>query len=729
MSSRALKRRGGTKKKNKPVVLMSLLAVAIASVFAVGLGTVAVAESWVSDLTDYDVAGVEDFNTARPTMVYASDGETLLAKFMLENRDPIELDQVSQYVLDATVATEDERFYEHGGFDIHGIARALFVTLTGGSREGASTITQQFVRNTILADEMTDISVKRKVREIFLSVELEKVFSKDDILHMYLNTINYGNSTYGIQAASQRYFSKNAADLTLAEAAALVGIPQSPTYNNPIDNPENCLERRNIVLDRMLANGYIGQEEHDAAQAEELILNENEPSNDGIFAYPYFTSYVRTVLTERYSTEEVFKGGWTVVTTLDVSMQDIAESCIDNKLGSMSGSLSGSLVAVDPDNGYVRALVGGQDYYGNQVNLATGEGTSYTNPGRPCGSAFKMFTLLAAIEAGIDPQTTVDCGSPAVIPNTPYSQGSSLQNIDNINYGTRTIARAFAVSSNTGFVRLQMSVGTEKVKEMAQRLGITSPLETVASLTLGQQNVTMLDMATAYACVANGGTYYEPEPILLITDHNGEVLQDNSAPEGKQVLDPEVAYAAREVMKLVVNSGEGTGTAARLSSGQEVAAKTGTSSDYLDITFCGITPQYSVAIWFGDISNQTRIAAHVSAADVFSSFLNQVLGGEVEYFPTASSPKYQLGYVDSVYHLGGAYSTEKSKEKDDDKKDDAANSNANNNQGGNNGTGGGTEGGGTGGGTEGGGTGGGGEGGGTGGGGEGGTGGGEGGTP
>ena len=264
-----------------------------------------------------------------------------------------------------------------GGFDITGIGRALVNNITGGELEGASTITQQFVRNTILSEEMDDISIKRKVREMYLSVKLEEMYSKDQILLMYLNTINYGSGAYGIQAASQRYFSKNATDLTLAEAATLVGIPQSPTYNNPIDNPENSLKRRNVVLDRMLSNGYITQEEHDAACAESIALNPTTPSTDGIFLYPYFTSYVRETLTDengkyKYSTNEVFKGGLKVITTIDPSTQQAAENAADAKLSSLPDEAEAAIVAIDPSTGHVKAMVGGKDYSASKVNLGDG---------------------------------------------------------------------------------------------------------------------------------------------------------------------------------------------------------------------------------------------------------------------------------------------------------------------------------------------------------------------
>lgn len=312
MASRAVKGRYHVKKKSGKVIALSILAVIIAVAVAFCIGGIALANSWLEDLPDYSNA--DQFSTSSTSVVYASDGETVLAEFQLENREPVELDQVSQYVKDATIATEDERFYQHNGVDLMGTIRAVVNNLMGRSREGGSSITQQLVRNTVLSEEMSEISFKRKIREMVLATKLEESYDKDDILLMYLNTINYGSGSYGIQAAAERYFSKPASDLTLAEAATLVGIPQSPTYNNPIDHMENCKSRRNTVLSRMASNGYITEEEAEAAKAEEIVLNPTEPSMTGITAYPYFTSYVRNQLMNQegkyaFSTADLFAGG------------------------------------------------------------------------------------------------------------------------------------------------------------------------------------------------------------------------------------------------------------------------------------------------------------------------------------------------------------------------------------------------------------------------------------
>lgn len=252
MTSRAHQSRHGIPKRRTASKGLIALCVVLVLLVAGAFSAFALVSSWLEDLPNYEDASA--YNTAEKTKVYANDGTTLLAEFYLENRDPVEISEISDYVLEGTVATEDERFYEHNGVDLAGIGRAIFVNITGG-HEGASTITQQFVRNTVLAEEATESTLKRKVREAYISTKLEEQYSKDEILLMYLNTINYGQGAYGIEAASQLYFSKHASDLTLTEAATLIGIPQSPTYNNPVDNPDACKQRRNLVLDRMLSNG------------------------------------------------------------------------------------------------------------------------------------------------------------------------------------------------------------------------------------------------------------------------------------------------------------------------------------------------------------------------------------------------------------------------------------------------------------------------------------------
>lgn len=618
MVSRARRSRHAARKERAGFRL-GIVGIIIAAILGLGcLGTVGLCVAWLQDLPDYTDASA--YNVAEKTKVYASDGTTLLAELYLENRDPIELSEMGDYVTKGTVATEDERFYEHNGVDLWGIARAVWVNVTGTGHEGASTITQQFVRNTILADEMQESTLKRKVREAYIAIQLEQMYSKEEILQMYLNTINYGQGAYGIQAAAELYFSKNAKDLTIAEAATLIGIPQAPTYNNPIDNPDNCLERRNLVLDRMLTNGVITQEEHDAAQAEPISLNVTmSDSNDGLYKYKYFTSYVRDTLLQDYSSDEVFKGGLNVITTLDVDTQKAAEEAADAKLSGLPDNLELAMVAVDPDTGYIKAMVGGRDYDNDEFNLAT-------QAKRQPGSSFKTFTLLAALNDGVSPETNLNCTSHVNI------DGWEVENYGGSNYGTRSIASAFAVSSNTGFAELCTEIGPSKVVEMANTCGIEQELQAYPSITLGAQEVTVREMAQAYATIANGGTKHEAVCIQSITDASGNTIYTADT-TGEKVLDTSLTQAATEVMEGVITNGTGRGAA--ISNGQPAAGKTGTSENWRDKWFCGITPQMSVAIWIGG-REEVRMPSYIAADDVFGDFMSTILEGEpIEQFPTS----------------------------------------------------------------------------------------------
>lgn len=620
------------------------IAVAIAAVCFTGYcgvqGVLHVVEEWTHDLPS--VHDSEAFAYSDKTRIFANDGTTLLAEFYLQDQEPVTIEQVCDYVIRGTVATEDERFYQHGGVDPRGIARALVNNLRGGDLEGASTITQQLVRNTLLSNEANEISLKRKVREAQLALDMEKEYSKDEILMMYLNTINYGDGCYGIEAAAQHYFQKSALDLTLAESATLIGIPQSPTYNNPVFYPENCKKRRNVVLDRMLSNNVISVEEHDAAQAEELALNvAPEKSADGIYAFPYFTSYVRHELLNMLSYEQVFDGGLTVYTTLDPTLQGYAEDAAQAAYNSMANSgdtdVELSLTCVDPNTGYVLAMIGGRDYSENEFNLAT-------DAKRQAGSSFKAFTLAAAIEAGIDPLSKIDCSR-----NYEYN-GWEVANSGNADYGTRTLEGATWVSSNTGFARLVTDpdgVSPASVVDMAKRLGVTGTTEegygAYPAITLGVAQTNTLHMASAYGAFAANGMYYEDSCITQVLDKEGQTVYDNTNPKGEQVITHEVSYAVTRVLEGVLT--QGTARGYTLSSGQIAAGKTGTSDKSRDLWFCGYTPQLSCAVWTGADPEREMWGAPWSRI-AWKTFMDEALAGqELKDFEPASDPKYDSEFT------------------------------------------------------------------------------------
>ena len=600
---------------------IALLAVTV----ALSLG--ALVSSWLEDLPDYTSA--DAYLVAEPTTVYDANGNEI-ASYYLQQRRSVDLSAISSYVVKGTVDTEDKRFYSHNGVDPQGIVRAVVVSFTGGS-EGASTITQQLVRNTILSDEQFDHTLKRKVREAYLAIQMEKEYTKDQILNMYLNTIYYGNGAYGIEAASVTYFNKHASDLTLAEAATLIGLPQSPSYYDPTVNPDAAKERRNTVLDRMLEAGDITQEEHDAAQAEDLVLNEGELSSS-TGTYPYFTDYVKQLLLKDFSSDTILQGGLKVYTTINPTYQAAAEDACNKVLDDIGNDqLGAALVSIDPDTGYIVAMVGGQDYSTSQYNLATS-----TN--RQMGSSFKMFTLAAAINAGMNPSITLNCSSPMQITST-----WKVKNFGNHNYGTQTLQSATAISSNTGYAQVAEAIGIDKVISIAHAMGVDTDLPEYLSVSLGSVGISAVEACEAYATLPAGGVHRDAVAITKIEDRNGNVVyQHEDSPT--QAISEAVAEATTNVLKTVIADGGATGYYAHdyFDCNQPVAGKTGTSDNSEDLWFCAYTPQLCTVVWSGYPSSRTEVMIDGSTGTtqetvqpIWVDYMNTVLAGVArEEFPT-----------------------------------------------------------------------------------------------
>ena len=582
--------------------------------------------SWLQELPDYTSA--DAYLLSEPTQVFDTNG-TVIAEYYLQNRRSVDMDQVSDYVLKGIIDTEDKRFYKHNGIDPQGIARAVYAQLSGGS-EGASTITQQLVRNTVLADEQFDKTLKRKVREAYLAMQMEKMYTKDQILMMYLNTIYFGHSAYGIEAASITYFNKHANELTLAEAATLCGLPQSPSYYDPIANPEPATERRNIVLDRMLEAGDITQEEYDVALAEPMVTNEGH-FMENTSTYPYFADYVKSQLNEKYGTDMVFQGGLKVYTTIDPDYQEAAEEAVKKRLDEIGDTeLEAALVAIDPLTGYIKAMVGGRDYNISQFNLAT-------QARRQPGSSFKAFTLIAALQEGMNPDIYINCNSPLTVSPT-----WTVQNFGNEQYGTITLRNAFALSSNTGFVQVVEAIGADRLVDTAHAMGIKVDLGAYPSLTLGTDGVPPVEMAEGYATIAAGGIHRESTAITKILDRNDAVLYEYQD-QPTQAVEPAVATVAIDVMEGVTTFGGTAYTVGEsLQVDQPVAGKTGTTENYRDLWFCGITPQLSVSVWVGYREEREIFVGYDNghpyntACPIFTYFINDVLEGVPRAeFPTS----------------------------------------------------------------------------------------------
>ena len=616
------------------IALVLVLALGLVG-FRTASGVITAYNTWTKDLP---VINSSSFNYAEDSYMYAADGTTLLAKFQLDKRDPVELSQVSKNAINATVAVEDARFYEHDGVDYQGIVRAVVNNIKGGDLEGASTITQQLVRNTALSDEATDITLERKAKEAELALEMEKNYSKEEILTMYLNTINYGDGCYGIGAAAMNYFQVPASDLSLTQAATLAGIPQSPTAFNPKENPQACLERRNHVLERMYAANYITEAEYNEAVKAELGLNpQPDEPQQGIYAYPYFTSFVRDELMKENNIygctyADLFSGGLKIYTTLDVDMQEKAEQACADQYDRMDPGMDAALVAMDPRNGYVKAMVGGNDFYQDQWNIAA-------QGGRPSGSTFKVFTLTAAVEMGINPQSTIDCSNPVTLPS-----GETVNNFGKANYGTRTIADATAISSNTGYYRLTERIGVNNLISMAHNLGIKSELEPYPIITLGTENVTPLEMAEAYSTIADGGIHHDYVIITRIEDKNGNVLFEASD-TSERVISESTANTVTGVLRGVFEKSYGTAFGMGPSNGQPVAGKTGTGVDYRDHWLVGYSPTLTCAAWIGN-RDYSSTSESLTANSLWHEFMSMALAGtEIVAFPKDASVNYSSGYT------------------------------------------------------------------------------------
>ena len=588
---------------------------------------------WLTDLPDYKSA--DAYLVAEPTTVYDVKGN-VIANFYLQNRKSVTMEDVSPYVLKGTVDTEDLRFYKHNGVDPYGIMRAIFSNASGGS-EGASTITQQLVRNTVLSDEQFDKTIKRKVREAYIAVEMEKTYTKDQILMMSLNTIYYGQGAYGIEAASITYFNKHANELTLAEAATLVGIPNSPTAYDPTVNPNDSKARRNLVLKRMLKQGDITQEEYDAASQEDIVLNRGQSVTSEKGKYPYFTSYIASLLSEDFDAKTIYQGGMKVYTTLDPDKQEAAEKAVQAQLDSIGNKeLESALVAINNKNGYIDAMVGGRDYDTNQFNLAT-------QARRQPGSSFKAFTLAAAISQGLNPQTYLNCNSPIQV--TPTWR---VQNYGNTNYGTISFARATEISSNTGYVQVAQAIGGSAISSTAKSMGIGVDIPSYASITLGTIGFPPIQMAVAYPSLANNGIHRNAVAITKIEDRNNNTVYEHKE-QSSQAISGEVAYATTQVLQGVVSNG--TATAVRSYAphvNQPIAGKTGTTENARDLWFVGYTPQTTVAVWTGFREEKT-IYVHGSAGHpsntscpILGRYLEMTLAGaERQEFTSSPAPTYK----------------------------------------------------------------------------------------
>jgi len=521
---------------------------------------------------------------AQTSIIYDADGGVLADLHAEENRTYVSLANIPMDLRNAVIATEDERFYEHDGVDFMGIARALWVNIFEGKHQGGSTITQQYVVNTFIEREDT---ITRKIREAMLAYKLESTYSKDQILEKYLNTIYFGHGAYGVEAAAQTYFGKSVTDLTTAECAMIGGAIKSPGRYSPRIDPEAAKNRRSTVLGQMLAQGYIDQATHDVADTEPFTLA--QATNEADRA-PYFVDWVIQTLSDMYGADVVYKGGLRVTTTLDPTAQTAAEQAIAGVLDE-EGDPSAALVAIEPASGEIRALVGGQDFDTHQFNVAT-QGR------RQPGSAFKTFVLVTALEKGVSPEQTYE--SKAMSLSIPGGQTWKVSGVSG--GGLMRLRQATVKSVNSVYAQLILEVSADAVAETATRMGITTEINAVPAIALGSQEVSPLEIASAYGTLANGGVHMTPHGITEVKSASGEVLYA-ATPVKTQALSASVAYLTTDMLKGVISGG--TGTAAKI--GRPAAGKTGTTQEYRDAWFVGYTPDLVASVWIGYPDSQIEM--------------------------------------------------------------------------------------------------------------------------
>jgi 1A family penicillin-binding protein len=581
------------------------------------------------------VTALENFEPVQGSRIF-DDTDELITEFHVERRIFVPLTQIPKALREAIIATEDARFYSHFGVDPMGIARAVYQNFRHGRIvEGGSTITQQLAKVLFLTP---DKSLDRKLKEAVLAVELERRYPKDRLLEMYLNQIYFGHGAFGVEAASRTFFGKSVKDLSIAESALLAGLPKAPTTYSPFEHPEAAKRRRAIVLARMVDVNVMKDAEAKTLAASKLEL---VPPERRRTTGQHYLEYVQQLLESAYGADVVFKGGLQVYTTLSPTMQLKAEQSLRDGLKALetrrlkasekSGTApvterpEGALLALDPQTGHIKAMVGGYDFFKSEFNRAT-------QARRQPGSSFKPFVYIAALEAGLTPATVVE-DSPVEFPGGPNGKPWKPENYDRKFRGPVTLQQALEESVNVAAVKVQERIGLRRTIDVARRMGVESPLGENLSLALGTSELSLLELTSAYATLANQGQWLHPTTIRYVLDAQGKLLEEN-VPEPKQVLSPELAFVATQMLKGTIE--RGTGVAAK-ALGRPAAAKTGTTNDYSNAWFIGFTPQLATGVWVGydrpRSLGKDETGSRV-AVPIWTTFMQSALAGmPAEDFP------------------------------------------------------------------------------------------------
>ncbi len=545
------------------------------------------------------------------TKIYDRNGQLLYGVHGEKDRVLVKLEDIPLYLRQATVAMEDKHFYQHQGFDVEGYLRSLKFILTGRGLTGGSTLTQQLIKNALLTSERT---LPRKIKEFILALQIERRYSKDEILQMYLNEVPYGGQAFGIEAAAQMYFGKHTKDLTLAEATLLAGLPAAPTRYSPYNDPEAAKWRQEQVLRRMVEDGYLTKDEADAAAAVELSY---KPLGANIRA-AHFVMYVRQLLEERYGSSLVQEGGLKVMTSLDVMMQEQAEHIVYEEVNKAAGLLvgNGALLAMDPKTGQILVMVGSKDYF----DETTDGNVNVTLRPRQPGSSIKPVNYVTAFKQGYTAASVV------MDVKTTFPGGAGLPDYKPENYdgkfrGPIQFRYALGNSINVAAVKVLKLVGIPAMLETAHAMGITTlnePERYGLSLTLGGGEVKLLDMCTVYSTFATDGVRHDPVAILKVEDKDGHVLEEWKETEGSRVLSEEQAYLISDILSDNNARIEAFGEWSPLRvANYQVAVKTGTTDDKKDNWTIGYTPGLTVGVWVGNNDNtpmNPRLASGITGA-------------------------------------------------------------------------------------------------------------------
>ncbi|RJP83204.1 MAG: PBP1A family penicillin-binding protein [Desulfobacteraceae bacterium] len=572
-----------------------------------------------------EIRSLQSYQPSAVTRIYSED-RVLLSELFLEKRDPLRLNDIPISLRQAVIAIEDRNFYRHSGVDLKGIARAVIKDILARKFvEGASTLTQQLAKTLFLTHKKTII---RKLKEAILAFQLERRYTKDEILELYLNQVYFGSGAYGVKAAAKTFFNKPVGELTLAEAALIAGMPQSPSRLSPLINPERAVQRRDIVLKQMMRNRIISQKEFQQAANEPLRIGQ---SSDNHSKAPYFTRYVMDQLEREVGSTLMYHGGLIVHTTLNYELQNAAETAVRKRLPELEDRMKNNhitapapqaaVISLDIQTGGILTMVGGRDFSQSSYNRAV---TAKRQP----GSAFKTILFAYAAEQGF-PQNMLILDSPVIFPGPGDSPPWEPENFTNDYMGEITLRKALAYSKNIPAVRLIEKVGVAPVVSFAYSLGIQSPLHPYLSLALGTAEMTLMELTTAYSVFPNQGKRIKPFAITEVQDRQGRIIL-RAKPQKTIVMSRTGAAIITDMLTGVIQ--EGTGRKAEILR-RPLAGKTGTTNQYKDALFIGFSPSITTGVWVGQDSAKTLGSGETGARAALPIWMDIMKAAESKTYP------------------------------------------------------------------------------------------------